>query len=154
MNGSIRLVNASLGVLVAGLLLASAGCGGDLAVEVDSPLLVVETYPKSGATVPPEGVRHLRVTFSMGLGEGAAASTSVREHFLVDLSQDGQTWQPVQAHAWSYEPEGPTMVITLGEDLIDGLQPGRELRLTITSGLVAAGGATLPTDVVVFVRIQ
>lgn len=139
------LCAAAVGVLV--------GCGGDLAVDLHEPLLVAETYPASGASVPVEALGQLRVVFTQDLGGRAGADAAVREHFVLASSADGASWEDVNFDDYAYQQEEQTYVLTPARALLDELEPSSELRLTVTAGLTSASGGLLARDRVLFFRV-
>lgn len=127
-------------------------CAGELAVDLPSPLLVVDTYPSSGATVEREHLLQLTVTFSEDLGAGAAGREDVVGKIgLERLDPDADPALPgerIELGRSEYHAVSHTLVFTPNEDHLDSrLLPGVELLFTIGAGIAAADGPTLSHDV-------
>ena len=149
-----RLAISSLLLGLAAVHPLLPGCGGDLVVDMDTPLVITETYPVSGAEVPIEALQHLRVVFSLDLGLRAAASSEVREHFRVEVSSDAQEWTEIPFSAYGYDPEERCFTLDPDGQVLRQLRPRWELRLIVLAGLAAERGAPLPRDRYFFFRLQ
>jgi len=138
-------------IVVFAAALAGA-CGGSVEVTLPRPLLVVDSYPASGATVERAHLTRLTITFSEDLGEDAPTNGRVLEKVRlarrpggVDLAIPGE---PVSLGVPSYHRDSFTMDFEPpAEELDEKATPGAQLSLTVGAGLPAASGRTLPTDV-------
>jgi hypothetical protein len=143
--------SCSPSLLGPGLLLALAACGPATVIEVSPPLVVVDSFPSNGATLPGAEVTHLDLVFSE-LVDGAAALAAIK------LAAVNASDEVDAAYALAGdEDKGPggfddarrTLSMTIGEPSLDGSLPeGLRFRLTVAGGLTARNGSVLAVDVV------
>ncbi len=134
-----------------GLLLLSPGCG-DFTVEMELPLSLYESYPASGAEVPLESLRELRLVFSEPLSPDFAAEPSALDALLLERSEGGAEWQRLGLGGVEVSAEPPGLLLRPETAALEALGEGAELRLTVRAGLRSLSGARLPRDRVLFFR--
>jgi len=134
------------------MTVAGSACGGNVEVTLPMPLLVLDTFPASGATVERLHLTRLSVTFSEDVGEDAPTNGRVLEKIRlahrpgsVDLAIPGE---PVDLGLPSYHRASFTIDFEPDPtDLDAAATPGALLTLTVGAGLPAASGRALPNDV-------
>ena len=144
--------SSRLPALLALAAFAGGACGGSVEVTLPLPLLVLDTFPASGATVERIHLTRLSVTFSEDVGEDAPTNGRVLEKIRlawrrgsVDLAVPGEA---VSLGLPSYHRSSFTIDFEPEpRDLDAAATPGAQLTLTVGAGLPAASGRTLPADV-------
>lgn len=133
------------------LALLSPACGGQVEVTLPVQLLVVDTFPASGATVSRAHLSRLSATFSEDLGPSAPTDARVLEKVRLTRREGAAPLDlpgtPVNLGVPSYHQPSHTLdFLPDDRDLDDAATTGAQLTLTFGAGLPAASGRTLPAD--------
>ncbi|MFH1810878.1 MAG: hypothetical protein ABIJ09_19210 [Pseudomonadota bacterium] len=132
-------------------LTACVGCGPSTLLEVSPPLVVVDSFPSNGATLPGSEVTHIDLVFSEIL-DGTAALSAIKLASVNDSDEVDTAFALV-----ADEDKGPagfdearrTLSLTIGTPSTDGTLPdGAHFRIRIEQGLSARNGSVLPVEVV------
>jgi len=131
--------------------LSLACCGGTVEVDLPAQLLVVDTFPASGASVQRKHLTRLSVTFSEDLGSTAPTNARVLEKIRL-TRKEGSASPDLPGEAVNLGVPGyhqPSFTLDFVPDsrtLEDAATPGSQLTLTLGAGLPAVSGRTLPAD--------
>lgn len=130
--------------LIAGLYAATLGCGGDININLPTPLWVLHTYPANGAVVDREYLQTLTIAFSEALPTEAPTDPEVKNRISIRDASDAE----IEIADFGYDQQQWSIrLIVDPQRHPEAFAPGAAIRILVGAGLRAASGATLPADV-------